>query len=113
MKTSRIPYRILYMGLVIGCLLLAAAIDPTALAAEEEFTISGKITTVNLGAFNPFSRNRRAEIVVQDSKGNQHTIRLGRNTVYTPRRTPDLGDNVTVQCIKQRGVNAGVSVTYK
>jgi hypothetical protein len=99
------------LAVVLG-VFFGIAVDTPAQAEESSKTISGKITSVALGAWTPFGR-RRATLIVEDAKGKTHTVYVGSRTAYVPHRTPVVGDKVSIACILNKGVWAGVTVTYK
>lgn len=99
------------LALILG-IFYGIAADTPVQAEESSKTISGKITSVALGAWNPFG-GRRATLSVEDAKGKTHTVYVGHRTAYVPHRTPLVGDNVSIDCILNKGVWAGMTVTYK
>ena len=99
------------LAVVLG-IFFGIAADTPVQAEESSKTISGKITSVALGAWNPFGR-RRATLSVDDAHGKMHTVYVGHRTVYVPHRTPLVGDKVSIDCILNKGVWAGATVTYK
>ncbi|MDX9785696.1 MAG: hypothetical protein RBT11_02880 [Desulfobacterales bacterium] len=81
------------------------------LAEESTVTITGQIMSVTYGVWNPFG-GRKATLVIQDAKRKQHIVYVGFKTSYIPHRTPELGDLVTIICIRTEGVLAGLTVSY-
>jgi hypothetical protein len=79
---------------------------------EGSTTISGKIISVGYGRLVPFV-GRSATLLIEDSDGKEHTVHVGVKTVYIPHRTPASGDKVSVNCIKNKGLWAATTVTYK
>lgn len=82
------------------------------LADSTTLNVTGEIVSIAYGTWNPFG-GRRATILIKDSKGKEYTIVAGFRTAYVPRRTPVVGDKATFNCIKDRGVWAVTTVTYK
>jgi hypothetical protein len=76
-------------------------------------TFSGKIVAVKLGPWLLPFVNRTATLVIEDFKGRQHTVHAGVKTSYFPHRTPELGDRVTVNCVKDEGLWAATTITYR
>jgi hypothetical protein len=99
------------LAVVLG-IFFGIAADTPVQAEESSKTIAGKITSVALGAWTPFG-GRRATLTVEDAKGKTHTVYVGHRTAYVPHRTPVVGDKVSIDCILNKGVWAGVTVTYK
>lgn len=102
---------IFILAVVLG-VFFGIASDPPAQAEESSKTISGKILSVNYGAWTPFGR-RRATIIVEDAKEKTHTVHVGHKTAYIPHRTPVAGDKVSIVCIDNKGAWAGLTVTFK
>ena len=100
----------LVLTFVLGVFLAASTDQPAQ--AEDSNKISGKITSVAYGAWTPFGR-QRSTLVIEDRKGNSHTVFIGRSTVYIPHRIPVVGDKVSVVCMDKNGLQVGVSVTYE
>lgn len=104
-------WMIFILAVVLG-IFFGIATDPPAQAEESSKTISGKISSIAYGAWRPFL-GRSATISVEDSKGKTHTVYVGHKTAYIPHRTPVTGDKVSIACVKNKGLWAGVTVTYK
>jgi len=102
---------IFILAVVLG-VFFGIATDPPAQAEESSKTISGKVTSVAFGPWTPFGR-RRATITVEDAKEKTHTVYVGHRTAYIPHRTPVVGDKVSIACVDNKGLWAGVTVTYK
>ena len=102
---------IFILAVVLG-VFFGVATDRPVQAEESSKTISGKVTSVAYGVWTPFGK-RRATIIVEDAKGKTHTVYVGHKTVYVPHRTPVAGDKVSIDCIKNKGLWAGATVTYE
>lgn len=112
MKELANKYRLLFIAAFLFLLFIGTATDQPALADDDMITVSGKIVSIVYGPAIPFVK-RRAEMVIENNKGEKHTVFVGHKTSYLPHRTPVNGDKVSISCIKQDGRLAGVTVTYK
>jgi len=93
--------------------LLCLAPVPATHAQSTTTTISGKITSANYGMWLPPPFQRRVVLSVRDSRGKDHTLYCGNKTAYAPRKAPVIGDRVTAECIKAKGVWAVSVLKYK
>lgn len=74
--------------------------------------ITGEIIQVDLGPWVPTGR-RNAVLHVKTAKGNVYQIHTGFKTDYVPHKSPEVGDKVSCDVIKDRGVWAAYTVRYK
>jgi len=100
--------------IAIVALVLIFGFGPTRVNTAQAKTtiISGEIIKVELGAWVPTGR-RKAVLHVKTAKGNVYQIHTGFKTDYIPHRSPEVGDKVSCEVIKDRGVWAAYTVTYK
>ena len=104
--------RISVISILFLTLFLAIESYEPAYPSAETATYSGKVVSVKLGLWLPFV-NRTATLVIEDSRGRHHTVHAGLKTSYFPHRTPQLGDRLTVNCVKDEGRWAATTITYK
>jgi len=113
MKRIWSQHGLLFVAAIILGLYFGLASEPNAFAEDDDpTTISGKVSSIAYGAWRPFG-GRRSTLIIEDKDGDFHTVYVGHKTVYIPHRTPIAGDDVSVVCIKKKGLWAGVTVTYK
>lgn len=108
-RKSRIPV----ISILFLALFLAIPSYEPAYPGAETATYTGKIVSVKLGLWLLPFVNRTATLVIEDSRGRHHTVHAGVKTSYFPHRTPQLGDGVTVNCVKDEGLWAATTITYK
>ncbi len=100
------------VAIILGLYFGIISEQPAFAEDDDSMTITGKITSIAYGVWRPFS-GRRSTLIIEDEKENTHTVYVGHKTVYIPHRTPIAGDEVSIVCIKRKGLWAGVTVTYK
>jgi len=100
MKKKTLINGIMCCAVVMLCL----TVVPATHAQTATATITGKITSAHYGMWLPPPFQRRVVLVVRDSKGQDHTLYGGNKTAYVPRKGPIVGDKVTAECIKAKGV---------
>ena len=102
-----------WFSLISSVFFLTVATCSPCFSGTETATFSGKIVAVKLGPWLLPFVNRTATLVIEDFKGRQHTVHAGVKTSYFPHRTPELGDRVTVNCVKDEGLWAATTITYR
>ena len=113
MKRIFCGYGLMVIAAIILGMCLGVAEERPAFAGDDgTTTITGKITSIAYGPWRPFF-GRRATIFIEDAKGKTRTVYVGHKTAYIPHRTPVAGDKVSIACIDNKGLWAGVTVTYK
>ena len=112
MKTVYHQKCTLFVVITLLLIFFGFALRQPVLAGSNTLDVTGEIISIAYGPWNPFGRS--ATIRIKDSKKKEYTVYVGFKTTYVPRRTPVVGDRVTVNCIKDnRGVWAVTTVTYK
>ena len=93
--------RRIYILIVIA---LWLALEAHALAAQEHFlTLTGTVVAIQGGVRKWLEiKGETDEAVV--------SFRIGKNTVYVPRRYPDIGEKVRVMYITEKGVHVATKV---
>jgi hypothetical protein len=80
------------------------AMEAGALVAQEHFlTLTGSVTGIRGGL-------RKWLEVKSATDGGAVNFRIGKNTVYVPRRYPNIGEKVRVTYIIERGVHIATKV---
>jgi hypothetical protein len=80
------------------------ALEAGALVAQEHFlTLTGSVTGIRGGT-------RKWLEVKSEKDGDTINFRIGRKTVYVPRRYPNIGENVRVTYIVEKGVSIATKV---
>jgi hypothetical protein len=113
MNLSFSKMNILIMAIVAMVMIFGFEPIGVNTAQADTIIISGKIIQVqDVAQVTPWGR-RKVILHVKTAKGNIYQIHTGFKTSYVPHRTPMTGDKVSCEVIKNRGVWAAYTVTYK
>ena len=112
MKAFLLHRRVILISIPLLTLLFLMTSYQPSFSGAQTATFRGKIVSLKLGFWVPFA-NRPATLVIEDSKGRHHTVHTGAKTSYYPHRKPQYGDRVIVNCIRDEGVWAATTVTYR
>ena len=88
--------------LVIGFLMFLILVEVSVSQAQERKTFEGKVIGMRMKLW--------LDVESQQDKAVMN-FRIGRRTVYTPHRYPNLGETVKVEYQLQRGIPIAFTVT--
>lgn len=113
MKVSFRKAGILAVAIITMALIFGFEPISISIAQADTNTISGKIIKIDWGSFWSAPGRRKAVLHVKTAKGNVYQIHTGIKTSYNPHKTPEVGDRISCEVIKDGGIWSAYTVNYK